>query len=263
MTTQAVAVITGGSNGIGAATARLFASRGYAVAVLDVNQERGETMAAALSAGGGAARFYACDVSDAKAVDAVAVRVEKDLGLAEILVTSAGLIPNTESVMDMDLEAHDRMWKVNYNGTIHACRSFGRQMIAQKRGAIVTLARSTACCRCPCRLQSRQSRDRPADPVAGGGTRAPRHSRQQRRADLCHDRDPAGQGRRRTARPEEDHGCSRTRYVAEPRRHRSGDRVPVFGGGENHHRDSASYRFRMERECQLQDLCRRSAVKDS
>jgi NAD(P)-dependent dehydrogenase (short-subunit alcohol dehydrogenase family) len=39
----------------------------------------------------------------------------------------------------MDLEAHDRMWRVNYHGTIHACRSFGRQMIACKRGAIVTL----------------------------------------------------------------------------------------------------------------------------
>ena len=138
MTSQAVAVITGGSSGIGAATARLFASRAYAVAILDVNRERGEKMAQALSAGGNA-RFYECDVSDAKAVDAVAARVEKDLGPAEILVTSAGLIPNTESIMDMDMEAHDRMWQVNYNGTIHACRSFGRQMIARKRGAIVTL----------------------------------------------------------------------------------------------------------------------------
>ena len=138
MTTQAVAVITGGSSGIGAATARLFASRGHAVAILDVNRERGEKMAATLSAGG-VARFYECDVADAKVVDAVAARVEKDLGPAEVLVTSAGLIPNTESIMDMDMEAHDRMWRVNYNGTIHACRSFGRQMIARKRGAIVTL----------------------------------------------------------------------------------------------------------------------------
>jgi len=135
----AVAVITGGSNGIGAATARLFASRGYAVAILDVNQERGEKLAATLSARGQSARFYACDVSDAHAVDAIAARVERDFGLAEVLVTSAGLIPNTESVMDMDLAAHDRMWQVNYHGTIHACRSFGRQMIARKGGAIVTL----------------------------------------------------------------------------------------------------------------------------
>jgi NAD(P)-dependent dehydrogenase (short-subunit alcohol dehydrogenase family) len=138
-TSKAVAAITGGSTGIGAATAQMFASRGYAIAILDVNLDRGEKTAAAISAAGGSARFYACDVADASAVDAAAASVEKDLGPAEILVTSAGLIPNTESVMEMDLEAHDRMWRVNYYGTIHACRSFGRQMIVQKRGAIVTL----------------------------------------------------------------------------------------------------------------------------
>ncbi len=136
---KAVAVITGGSSGIGAATARLFASRGYAVAILDINQERGQKMADAISSDIGSAHFYACDVSDAKSVDDAAARVERDLGLAEILVTSAGLIPNSESIMDMDLEAHDRLWQVNYHGTIHACRSFGRQMIRLKRGAIVTL----------------------------------------------------------------------------------------------------------------------------
>jgi NAD(P)-dependent dehydrogenase (short-subunit alcohol dehydrogenase family) len=49
------------------------------------------------------------------------------------------LIPNTESIMEMDLDAHDRMWRVNYHGTVHACRSFGRQMVAKRSGAIVTL----------------------------------------------------------------------------------------------------------------------------
>jgi NAD(P)-dependent dehydrogenase (short-subunit alcohol dehydrogenase family) len=139
MTSQTLAVITGGANGIGAATARLFASRGHPVAILDVNAERGEKLAATLSTAGGTARFYACDVADAWAVDAAAARVERELGAAGILVTSAGLIPNTESVMDMDMVAHERMWQVNYNGTIHACQSFGRQMIAKKCGAIVTL----------------------------------------------------------------------------------------------------------------------------
>jgi NAD(P)-dependent dehydrogenase (short-subunit alcohol dehydrogenase family) len=140
MTThKAVAVITGGSSGIGAATARLFASRGYTVAILDINQERGQKMADAISSDVGSAHFFACDVADAQSVDDAAARVARDLGLAEILVTCAGLIPNAESVMDMDMEAHDRMWRVNYFGTIHACRSFGRQMIRLKRGAIVTI----------------------------------------------------------------------------------------------------------------------------
>jgi NAD(P)-dependent dehydrogenase (short-subunit alcohol dehydrogenase family) len=134
MAARRVAVITGGSSGIGEATARRLAADGCAVAILDVNRAGGEAVAKSLSG-----RFYKCDVADAKAVDAAAGQIETDLGPADILVTSAGLIPNSEAIMDMDMAAHDRMWQVNYNGTIHACRAFGRQMIERKRGAIVTL----------------------------------------------------------------------------------------------------------------------------
>ena len=136
MAARRVAVITGGSSGIGEATARRLAADGCAVAILDVNPAGGEAEAVAKSLSG---RLYKCDVADATAVDAAAGQIETDLGSADILVTSAGLIPNSEAIMDMDMAAHDRMWQVNYNGTIHACRAFGRQMIARKRGAIVTL----------------------------------------------------------------------------------------------------------------------------
>jgi NAD(P)-dependent dehydrogenase (short-subunit alcohol dehydrogenase family) len=133
MASKRIAVVTGGASGIGEATARRLAADGCAVAILDVSKA-GEALAKSL---GG--RFYECDVGDHRTVDSVAAAVEKDLGPAEILVTSAGLIPNTESIMNLDLEAHDRMWRVNYNGTLYACRAFGRQMIAQRKGAIVTL----------------------------------------------------------------------------------------------------------------------------
>ncbi len=136
MSNPGVAVVTGGASGIGEATARRLAADGYRIAIVDMNANAGEAVAASI---GGGARFYACDVSDAKAVDAVAARVEKDLGAAHVLVTSAGLIPNTESIMEMDMAAHDRMWQVNYNGTVHCCRAFARQMIPAARGAIVTL----------------------------------------------------------------------------------------------------------------------------
>jgi NAD(P)-dependent dehydrogenase (short-subunit alcohol dehydrogenase family) len=136
MMTKPVAVITGGASGIGEATARRFAADGYAVAILDQNEPAGTALAKSL---GGGAAFYACDVTDANRLDALAGSVEADLGPIDILVTSAGLIPNAEGVMDMDMAAHDRMWQVNYNGTVHACRSFARRMIPRQRGAIVTL----------------------------------------------------------------------------------------------------------------------------
>ena len=134
-----LAVITGGASGIGEATAHRFAADGYAIAILDINATAGNSVVEALIAAGAQARLYVCDVSDAKALDALAATIEDELGPAHALVTCAGLIPNSEAIMEMDLAAHDRMWQVNYNGTVHACRCFGRQMIAYKRGTICTL----------------------------------------------------------------------------------------------------------------------------
>jgi NAD(P)-dependent dehydrogenase (short-subunit alcohol dehydrogenase family) len=135
MADRHIAVVTGGSSGIGEATARRLAADGYAVAVLDVNEARGREVASSITG----SRFYRCDVADAKNVETIAAQVEKDLGPADVLVTSAGLIPNTEGIMDMDMDAHEQMWRVNYFGTIHSCRAFAKQMIPRKRGAIVTL----------------------------------------------------------------------------------------------------------------------------
>ncbi|WP_232080971.1 SDR family NAD(P)-dependent oxidoreductase [Variovorax sp. SRS16] len=136
-----MAVITGGARGIGEAAARRFAADGHPVAILDVNAALGNALAGALDggAGGARARYYDCDVADAAGVEAVAERVQRELGAPAVLVTSAAMIPNTESIMDMDLAAHDRMWRVNYFGTVHACRSFGRRMIDAGGGSIVTI----------------------------------------------------------------------------------------------------------------------------
>jgi NAD(P)-dependent dehydrogenase (short-subunit alcohol dehydrogenase family) len=139
MTTPRIAVITGGASGIGAACALRLAHEGCAVAILDMNERKGMEVATRIAGQGAVAKYYACDVSDRNQVNAVAAAVEKDMGVADILVTSAGLIPNTEAILDMDMERHDRMWQVNYHGTLNACIAYGRQMRARGGGAIVTV----------------------------------------------------------------------------------------------------------------------------
>ncbi|MEY2658696.1 MAG: hypothetical protein RLZZ395_2438, partial [Pseudomonadota bacterium] len=103
MNEKSLVVVTGAARGIGEATVRKFASMGHAVAALDVNRERGEAMASELQTAGQQVVFHACDVADADAVDDLAARVQRDLGSPSVLVTSAALIPNTESIMEMDL----------------------------------------------------------------------------------------------------------------------------------------------------------------
>lgn len=134
-----VAAVTGGASGLGETAAKRLATDGYDVAVIDVDEIGGDRVAAEITKLGRAANYYHCDVSDAKKVDAVASAVSQELGPVEALVTSAGLTPNSEAILDMDMPAHERMWQVNYFGTIHSCQSFARLMIQNKRGAIVTL----------------------------------------------------------------------------------------------------------------------------
>ncbi len=134
-----IAVVTGGGSGIGQACAQRLAGRGAEVWILDLNIEAAETVAELIRSSGETAHALEVDVSDAGAVEDAARRIKADSGAPSALVTAAGIIETASTVLDADLEAHDRLWAINYGGTLNACRSVGRLMRDAGAGAIVTV----------------------------------------------------------------------------------------------------------------------------
>ena len=134
-----IAVVTGGGSGIGAAIARLFASRGATVAILD----RSETAAAAVAAGirgsGGKAGSLTCDVSDPASVAAAFAAVDGEHGRVDILVNNAG-ISHVGSIERTSPEDLDRLYGVNVRGVYLCARAAIEIMLRQGGGVIVNMA---------------------------------------------------------------------------------------------------------------------------
>ena len=136
---KGVAVVTGGGSGIGEACARRFAKDGYAVAIIDVNGEGAERVGKELRDGGAKVGVHVADVSDLSAMEQIAKTSEADLGPTTAMVTSAGILNNSNTLLAMDLDEHKRVWDVNYNGTLYTIRAFAPYMEKRQRGAIVTV----------------------------------------------------------------------------------------------------------------------------
>ena len=136
---KGTAVITGGGSGIGDACARRFAKDGFDFAIIDQNAEGAERVGNDLRSEGHKVGVYVGDVSDLAMMTAFAEQVEADLGPTTALVTSAGIINNSNTIMAMDLDEHARVWDVNYHGTVYTVRTFAPYMEQRRRGAIVTV----------------------------------------------------------------------------------------------------------------------------
>jgi len=133
-----IAIVTGGTRGIGFAIAKRFLEEGAHVALFGTNSERGKEAAERLGASGQRVRFYQVDVSNDEMVDAAINRVIEELGPIDILVNNAG-ITRDGLLMKMKEEDWNAVLDTNLKSVYSSCKSVVRPMMKARAGKIINI----------------------------------------------------------------------------------------------------------------------------
>jgi len=142
---QRAVVITGGSKGIGAATALLAARRGYAVGISYRDDEAAAaTVLHAIEAGGGKACLLRGDVADAGDVERMFAQAQDALGPLHALVNSAGITGPIGRFDRADPAMIEAVFRTNVFGTMNCCRAAVSLFQAAGRGGVIVNLSSTA-----------------------------------------------------------------------------------------------------------------------
>jgi NAD(P)-dependent dehydrogenase (short-subunit alcohol dehydrogenase family) len=133
-----VVLITGGSRGLGLATAREFGSRGAVVAICARDEMELSRAQADLTARGVRSQSFVCDITDRNQVVAMVADATRRLGPIDILVNNAGMI-TVGPFCEMDTEDFERAMNVMFWGPLHMTQAVLPAMRARKRGSIVNI----------------------------------------------------------------------------------------------------------------------------
>jgi len=137
MTTEPrVAIVTGGSRGIGLAVSHALAGDGWRVAVVGRDPERARGAAGALPGAGHSG--FACDVSDSQAATALVKEVASDMAPASALINNAG-ITRDNILLRMKDEEWDEVMRVNLKGAFNMTRAVARSMMKARTGVIINV----------------------------------------------------------------------------------------------------------------------------
>ncbi|RKN09798.1 SDR family NAD(P)-dependent oxidoreductase [Streptomyces radicis] len=139
MSTTPIAVVTGASSGIGAATAKRLAAAGYRVVVTARREERLRELADHLGGLGNDAVPYALDVSDRDAVRRFAASLDR----CDVLVNNAGGAFGMDTVADADPDDWRAMYETNVLGTLHMTQELLPLLVASGAGTVLVVS-STA-----------------------------------------------------------------------------------------------------------------------
>lgn len=141
---ERILLVTGGSRGIGAATALLAAQRGYAVAVnYQNNADAAEAVVRQIHEAGGRALAVQADVADEAQVLRMFAQVDEALGRLDALVNNAGVVDRAQRIEDMSVARWQRQFATNVIGAFTCAREAVRRMSTRhggRGGAIVNVS---------------------------------------------------------------------------------------------------------------------------
>lgn len=144
------AVITGGSGGLGNGMARALARAGARVAVISLHNTSSDKVVETIRAAGGEAIGIACNVMDRAALEHAREEILRSFASIDILINAAGgnqpgaTTSQELSFFDLDRQAIDTVFDLNFTGTFQSCQVFGRSMVEQGHGCIVNIASMNA-----------------------------------------------------------------------------------------------------------------------
>jgi NAD(P)-dependent dehydrogenase (short-subunit alcohol dehydrogenase family) len=136
-----VAIVTGGTGGVGQAITELFAKEGAKVAVFDVAKKSAAELLERIAAGGGRAAFYEVDITSSADVERAVLAVRKDLGPVDILVNNAAIPGTARLTHEATAADFDEVFAVNVKGTFLCTKFVVANMLAERRkGSIVNIS---------------------------------------------------------------------------------------------------------------------------
>lgn len=138
-----VAIVTGAGRNIGEETAKLFASEGARVVVVDLDKARADHTTAAIKAAGGQAASVVTDVSNEDSVKAMIAAAVKAFGRLDILVSNVAISDN-KHILDITKEEWDRVLAVTLTAPFLCGKYAAKQMIAQGSGGKIVNVGSTS-----------------------------------------------------------------------------------------------------------------------
>lgn len=132
-----VALVTGGSKGMGEAAVRIFAEKGASVAILDVDMEAAEKLSAELNENGANTIAIQCDVSSEAQVEKAIAKVIETYGKLDAAFNNAGIQIPAQDITETSEEDYDKILNVNLKGVWLCMKHELIQMKKQQSGAIV------------------------------------------------------------------------------------------------------------------------------